>query len=259
MKNIKVYITEDKLSLLKESQEEEVTFYSFFSNVKDFIKELLADPVNAKPNEFLKRRGFSKSELVKKLIDRDIIIRKEDIKEVPTGMDENGGKEAKYIVQYKVPKKNFEKKIHRLYSKLFESSMDNNINLMLNNPLNMGISSGHKSLDKLTNILSKNINTKSPLFTNEKEMADAILDMDDTYKTRGGIAKEYIEDEEDVVTEEGEGGAAFAGATNANISAAAMFDVPMGGVQRKKFYGDTLKRNKDEKNGSMSMNRVGDK
>lgn len=32
------------------------------------------------------------------------------------------------------------------------------------------------------------------------------------------------------------------------------FTVPFGGVQRKGFYQDTLKRNKDEKNGSISIN-----
>ena len=35
---------------------------------------------------------------------------------------------------------------------------------------------------------------------------------------------------------------------------AGQFTVPFGGVQRRKFYEPTLKRNKDEKNGSISIN-----
>ena len=63
----------------------------------------------------------------------------------------------------------------------------------------------------------------------------------------------------ETVTEEGEG---MGGATNcsgvlggANPSAGT-YDAPIGGVQRRKFYTDALSRNKDEKNGSISMNRV---
>lgn len=202
-----IYISESKLPILKES-ENEVTFYSFFTNIKDFIQELLVDPINAKPNDFLKSHGFNKSGLIKKLMDRDIINRKENIKEVPNGMVEDGKQESMYSVQYKVPKKNFERKIHRLYSRLFEANVFNNQESMIEDILNM--------------------------------------DNDNAYKDRGGLDK--------VVTEDGEGSMAFGGATNANISAAAMYDVPMGGVQRKKFYGDTLKRNKDEENNSISMN-----
>jgi hypothetical protein len=33
------------------------------------------------------------------------------------------------------------------------------------------------------------------------------------------------------------------------------YTVPFGNIQRRKFYSSSLKRNKDEKNGSISMNR----
>lgn len=185
---MKIYIKENKLSLLKESQEE-VTFFSFFNNIKQFLKELLNDPINAKPNEFLRKQGFNKSGLVKKLIDKGIITKKEDIKEVPNTMSEDSSEESVYSVQYNVPKKNFEKKIHRLYSKLYENE---------------------------------------------------VIEEDGEGSVGGG----------------GSISAGLGGATNSNISAAAMYDAPFGGVQRRKFYGDALKRNKDEDNGSISMNRL---
>lgn len=55
-----------------------------------------------------------------------------------------------------------------------------------------------------------------------------------------------------------DGDAGFGGATNANISAAATYDVPMGGVQRKSIYKPAEKRSKDFSNGSMMMQKAED-
>ena len=60
---MKVYINEDKLFLIKES-EEEVTFYKFFTEVKNFLQDLLDDPINAKPSGFFKSHDISKSVLL---------------------------------------------------------------------------------------------------------------------------------------------------------------------------------------------------
>ena len=53
-----IIINEDKLCLLKESLEE-VTFYKFFTEVKNFIKDLLDNPIDAKPSGFLKHMGLA--------------------------------------------------------------------------------------------------------------------------------------------------------------------------------------------------------
>jgi hypothetical protein len=65
--------------------------------------------------------------------------------------------------------------------------------------------------------------------------------------------------ENTVITEDGEGGGATScgsamqgGGTNPD---AGQFITPISPIQRRKFYSDTLKRNKDKKNGSISMNR----
>lgn len=113
-----IYITENQLMRLSESKDE-VTFFKFFTEVKNFIKKLLDDPVNAKLNQFFKDNNISKSKLINKMLDRGIITKKEDIKE-PN--DADGKMKSMHYIQYKVPKKNFEQKIHRLYSYFFENN-----------------------------------------------------------------------------------------------------------------------------------------
>ena len=114
---MKVYIDESKLMLIKES-EEEVTFYKFFTEVKNFIKDLLDDPIGAKPSGFFKAHNISRSLLLNKMLDRDIVTKKENIDE-PN--DADGNMKSMHYIQYKVPRKNFEQKIKRLYSYFFEN------------------------------------------------------------------------------------------------------------------------------------------
>ena len=127
---MKVYINENKLILIKESEEEEVTFYKFFTEVKNFIKDLLDDPINAKPSGFFKTHGISKSILLNKMMDRDIISKKENIDE-PN--DADGNMKSMHYLQYKVPRKNFEQKIKRLYTYFFENGKKKKIDESLEN------------------------------------------------------------------------------------------------------------------------------
>lgn len=206
MKNI--YITENQLKVLAEKQDNEITFYEFFVNVKKFLKDLLTKPAQAEPNQMLLHK-IDKTELLRKMEDLGIIKKSEKIDEVT--VDEDTKKVAKHFVQYKVPKRNFEDKVKELYKKVIKEQF---------------------------------------VFANEQELVDEIkaMDNDGAYATRGGL------------NEEGEGGCGATscgsvmqgGGTNPD---AGQFTVPFGNVQRRKFYGDTLKRNKDSKNGSISMNR----
>lgn len=113
---MKVIITEDKLNLLKESANE-VTFYEFFTDVKNFISDLLDDPFGANVSQMLKTHGFNRSMLINKLLDRGIITKKEKIDEP---YDADGNLKSMHYVQYKVPRKNFEQKMHRLYDYFFK-------------------------------------------------------------------------------------------------------------------------------------------
>lgn len=106
-------------------EEEDVTFYKFFTEVKNFIQDLLDDPIGAKPSGFFKAHGISRSLLLNKMLDRDIITKKENIDE-PN--DADGKMKSMHYLQYKVPRKNFEQKIKRLYSYFFENEKRRNIN-----------------------------------------------------------------------------------------------------------------------------------
>lgn len=176
MKKKIIHITENQLKVIEASMEE-VFYYDFFNEVKSYIKELLMDPVNADVTPLFKKHGYSKADVLKKLIDRSIIIRKETVKELP--YEVGGDKESKYIVKYAVPRKNFDKKLKRLYLEMFPQQLT-----------------------------------------------------EDGATSCGGAMQ-------------GGGGNPSAG----------QYDVPLGTVQRRGFYGPALKRNKDEKNSSISMNR----
>lgn len=115
---MKIYLSEDKLVLIKESEDEEVTFFKFFTEVKNFLKNLLDDPIKAKPSDFFKEHDISKKELLNKMLDKNIISKKEDIDE-PN--DADGKMKSMHHIQYRVPRKNFEQKIKRLYSYFFEN------------------------------------------------------------------------------------------------------------------------------------------
>lgn len=111
-----VYITEKQLKVIQES-EKEVTFYEFFTEVKNYLKELLSNPIDAKVPDFFTKHGITKSKLLNKLFDRGIVNKTETIDE-PN--DAEGKKFSMYHVKYSIPRKNFEQKIHRLYSYFFE-------------------------------------------------------------------------------------------------------------------------------------------
>ena len=116
----KVIIDESKLLLIKENEEkEEVTFYKFFTEVKNFLKKLLDDPIDAKPSKFFKDNGISKKELLNKMLDRGIIKKKENIDE-PN--DADGKMRSMHYLSYSIPKKDFEHKIKRLYDYFFDDS-----------------------------------------------------------------------------------------------------------------------------------------
>ena len=110
----KVYINESQLHVIEESR---MTFFRFFYSVKEFIKNLLQDPVGARPSELLTSNGFGNESLRQALIDDGIIVRKETIDE-PNG--EDWKPHSMYHISYKVPKTDFKKKIRKLYKDNFK-------------------------------------------------------------------------------------------------------------------------------------------
>lgn len=112
----KIIINEEKIHMLYEAREE-ITYFSFFTNVKNFIQKLLENPTKAEPSEELKSylNTDNTKEIIEKLIDLDIIRRKCNIKETPKEATADGKSKVRFSVQYSVPKKNFKEKIHDLY------------------------------------------------------------------------------------------------------------------------------------------------
>jgi hypothetical protein len=120
-----LYITESQLAMLSE-EKHKVTFFKFFTELKKFLADLLEDPIHAKPSAFFKEHDISRSKLINKLMDKDIISKKERIDE-PN--DADGKPKSMHYIKYKVPKKNFERKAKRLYAYFFEKNNDNENNV----------------------------------------------------------------------------------------------------------------------------------
>ena len=101
-------------------REMEMTEQKFHSNIRNFISQLLQDPVNAQPSTLLKINGLNRSILLKYLLKGGIIIRDERISD----KDENGEpKTATMMVKFRCPKKNFDRKIQKLYMRFFEKNL----------------------------------------------------------------------------------------------------------------------------------------
>lgn len=99
----------------------ETTFYKFMSNVRHFLSSLIKDPINTKISDYLKDIGFSKQKLINILLKRDVIRRHEKIDDKDK---ENGN--INYVVKYNVVRKQFERKLKRIYNKYVETPKKSN-------------------------------------------------------------------------------------------------------------------------------------
>ena len=169
-----------------------MSFFMFFNEIKKFIAGLLADPIGTKPSEVLISYGLHNGKLRKMLRDANVIQMKENIDEPYS--EETGEMESRYFLSYKVPKKDFKKKLRRLYQKLFERditesyhtpnglmlhnnelgndlNMRGQIDMMLNSPLTMGIACDERAPEYVKDavkIYNDKIISKK-LHNNEKE------------------------------------------------------------------------------------------
>lgn len=115
---------------LKED-ENKVFFQDFLTALKDFLKQLLNDPLHAEVGEFFEKHGITRDDLVKKLKSYAIVTSKTNIKEVPKSMDENcDGENAMHGVRtlsYKVKGKRFGDKTRVLFKELFAENKKDNV------------------------------------------------------------------------------------------------------------------------------------
>ena len=107
---------------------DELTRYAFMSHMEAYIKQLLSDPTKANVDDFLKEHGFDNEKalslLLKKTNPEDeysaIVIRSEKIRPEETD-DPNKTPKDKFVVKYKLPRKDYMKKMRNLYISLFEN------------------------------------------------------------------------------------------------------------------------------------------
>lgn len=108
-------------SVLESLQDEyRMTEHRFNNNVKKFLHDLLVDPINADVSFLMKANGYDRNSFIKVLRDAGLLTSKQHIND----KDENGQpKTATMKVKYLVPKKNFNRKLKRLYISLFEKNL----------------------------------------------------------------------------------------------------------------------------------------
>ena len=117
----------------------EMTRYAFISHIEDYLKQLLKDPLHADTDEFLKYHDLNGPKVLSLLLKRSnpedensaIVIKTVKIKD--NGFDENGKRiKDNFNIKYRIPRKDYNKKMRNLYINLFES------NIIENSPLNEG-------------------------------------------------------------------------------------------------------------------------
>ena len=108
---------------------DEMTKYGFISHLEAYIKQLLNDPSKANVDDFLKKHGIDNEVALKILLKTNgndpnsaILIKSTSIH---PDKDENGEKEKfdKFHIRYKLPRKDYAKKMRNLFSNLYEKNM----------------------------------------------------------------------------------------------------------------------------------------
>lgn len=110
----KIIIRESALRLIAEEESRTPDRFEFYRDIKDFLKQLLENPTDAKPSELL---GMTRGELIDKLMEANLLRKSEKIDEP---YDEDKGRNVSwYHVTFKVPRKCFKEKIRNLYDRLY--------------------------------------------------------------------------------------------------------------------------------------------
>ena len=115
------------------AKHDEMTRHAFISHMEDYMKKLLTEPLKADTDEFLKGHGIDGPKALKILTMRSnpedenssIVIKSASIKD--NGYDESGKRNKdSFVVKYKIPRKDYTKKMRNLYISLFESNLVDN-------------------------------------------------------------------------------------------------------------------------------------
>jgi 8-oxo-dGTP pyrophosphatase MutT (NUDIX family) len=206
MKTIK--LNESQLNEIADATK--LTEFKFYNNVQRFLSDLLKNPVGAKVPFLLQANNIARNQLLYHLKSNGIINRYQKISD----KDSQGNpKTARMVIRYSVPRKDFAKKMKRLFIDLVaknvpekiekmlseEYSFGDQLKLMKGSPLTMGI---------IGNLKYRQTDECADIFNKEKNQE----------------------------IDECDGGTAPAGTTNCQSSGA--FVQPLFGVQRRKMPTD---------------------
>ena len=150
-----VKLNESQLNELSDATK--LTEYKFYNNVQRFLSDLLKDPVGAKVPFLLQANNIARNQLLYHLKSNGIINRYQKISD----KDSRGNpKTARMIIKYSVPKKDFAKKMKRLFIDLVAKNVPEKIEKMISEDLGkdidecdcggaMGATAGNESSRKM--------------------------------------------------------------------------------------------------------------
>ena len=175
-------VSKAKTIKLNESQLNEIsdvtklTEYKFYNNVQRFLSDLLRDPVGAKVPFLLQANNIARNQLLYHLKSNGIINRFQKISD----KDSQGKpKTARMVIKYSVPKKDFAKKMKRLFIDLVAKNVPQKIEKMLTEEREISECDGGEASAGTTNCQSSGAFVQ-PLFGVQRRKMPTDLEEDTT-------------------------------------------------------------------------------
>ena len=145
--------------------DEEITKYGFISHMEAYIKQLLQHPEKANVDDYLIKFGIDGPKALEALLKRTdpndetsaVLIRKESIKPDEENTIEGQIPKDKFHIKYRLPRKDYMKKMRNLYITMFENHITNNSKLN-EGAWGKGILDNDAALDYQTEFGKKTVN-----------------------------------------------------------------------------------------------------
>ena len=181
-----IKLNESQLNELSDATK--LTEYKFYNNVQRFLSDLLKDPVGAKVPFLLQANNIVRNQLLYHLKSNGIINRYQKISD----KDSRGNpKTARMIIKYSVPKKDFAKKMKRLFIDLVAKNVPEKIEKMISEDLGkdidecdcggaMGATAGNESMGQFSQSLFGVQRRKMPVEIDETTTASTVTPNGDT-------------------------------------------------------------------------------
>lgn len=194
-----IKLNESQLNELSDATK--LTEYKFYNNVQRFLSDLLKDPVGAKVPFLLQANNIARNQLLYHLKSNGIINRYQKISD----KDSRGNpKTARMIIKYSVPKKDFAKKMKRLFIDLVAKNVPEKIEKVISEDLGkdidecdcggaMGATAGNESMGQFSQPLFGVQRRKMPVEIDETTTASTVTPNGDTSM---GIAVPFGADKE---------------------------------------------------------------